>query len=93
MLLAEDGDLRIDGNGIAVGNTLYQNQYLILKAQRGEFKEHPALGVGIGDMPNDGDFSFWKKRIREELAKDGLRVSRVELDSANNLLVDATYNE
>jgi len=34
-------------SGILVGNTLYQNQYLILKAQKGEIKEFPTLGCGI----------------------------------------------
>jgi len=63
--------------GMVVGDTLYQNQYLILQAQKGEFKEHPTLGVGIADMASDDDVNAWKYAIRNELAKDGLKVEKL----------------
>ena len=93
ILLTADGDIAIhpqlDENGLIVtglviGDTLYQNQYLILTAQKGEFKEDPLFGVAIEDMTNDDDVLFWKKRIREEFKKDGLNVER--LDIANGVM-------
>lgn len=77
-------------SGLTIGNTLYQNQFLILKPQKGENKEYPMMGAGIDDMLNDNDEDEWKKRIREELARDGLKVS--ELTFANGeMMLKADY--
>lgn len=77
-------------SGLAIGDTLYQNQYLILAAQKGEFKENPTLGVGITDMANDDDLNEWKKTIREEFAKDGLKVKTLSI-TTSGMEVKADY--
>ena len=77
-------------SGITIGDTLYQNQYMILTAQKGEFKENPTLGVGINDMANDDDLSEWKKSIREELSKDGMKVNTLTI-TASGMEVKADY--
>ena len=85
--------VRQDGliiSGLVVGDTLYQNQYMILTAQKGEFKENPTLGVGIGDMANDDDLTEWKKAIREEFAKDGLKVNTLNI-TTSGMEVKADY--
>ena len=91
MQLTTDGDLAISDNSIQIGHTLYQNQYLILIAQKGEYKEHPTLGVGIGDMTNDEEIDEWKKRICEDFLKDDLRINKISI-SDNKTLIDADYN-
>lgn len=77
-------------SGLTVGNTLYQNQYLILQAQKGEFKENPTLGVGINDMANDDDLTEWKKAIRQELAKDGMKINKLVLTNSG-MSLEARY--
>ena len=77
-------------SGITIGDTLYQNQFMILQAQKGEFKENPTLGVGINDMANDDDLTVWKKAIREEFAKDGLKVSKLSI-TTSGMEVKADY--
>ena len=89
--LTEECDLAISGDSIQVGDTLYQNQFMIMKAQKGEFKEFPRLGVGIEDITNDEDIAEWKKLIREEFAKDGLKVNKLELEN-NEILIEAEYD-
>jgi len=91
MQLTQECDLTIDGESIQIGDTLYQNQYMIMLAQKGEFKEFPRLGVGIEDITNDEDIAEWKKRIREEFAKDGLKVDKLELVN-NEILIEADYD-
>jgi hypothetical protein len=83
--VTRDAQGRIAG-GLTVGNTLYQNQYLILKAQKGDLKEHPLLGCGIDDMAGDSDMAGWKKRIREELASDGMKTTRLEIEGSQMIL-------
>ncbi len=69
-------DLKLRENGIAIGDTDEQNQYLILACHPGEIKEHPTLGVGIGDYTNDNDLTALRHSVRVNFDADGL-----ELDS------------
>lgn len=96
-----DGDLLIQVkrntrgiivSGLSVGYTLWQNQYMILKAQKGELKEHPMMGCGIDDLSNDNNLAEWKKLIREELAKDGMKVSQLSINTqTDELILKADY--
>ena len=93
-------DLKIDvkrdtngkiAQGLVVGDTLQQNQALILITQPGENKFNPDLGVGITDMLLDHDYLNYRHRIREHFAKDGLKVSRLDLYENKPLRIDANY--
>lgn len=75
---------------LVVGDTLQQNEYLLLTSQKGDIKEYPTLGVGIADMAGDDELEAWKKNIREEFAKDGLKVKKIEITS-QKMELDADY--
>lgn len=100
ILLEQEGDLVAkvvrDENGIiqsgwVVGHTLYQNQYILLKAYPGELKEYPVLGTGIADIVNDKEIAGWSTRIREQLERDGMNVKKVTFDKKMNLEIEAVY--
>ncbi len=74
-------DLQIIGSKLSIAETTAQNQTLILVAHKGEFKEHPMVGVGIADMVNDHDFSLWKREITNQLELDGQRVNKLNITS------------
>lgn len=77
--------------GLVIGNTLHQNQALILITQPGENKFNPDLGVGIADMLLDHDYLNYRHRIREHYAKDGLKVTYLDLYENKPLRIDANY--
>jgi len=88
-------DLRITkkADGLAsmtLGETMEQNQFVILKAHQGELKEYPSLGVGIDDYTSDNDVNSLKYSIRENL-----KIDEMTLESINykNGVIDikATY--
>lgn len=83
-------ELGVITSGLNLGNTLYQNEYLILESHKGEFKEIPDLGVGLDDLVNDEDIEDWKRTIREEFKKDGLKVSKLNIGIASMEII-ATY--
>lgn len=87
LISVEKDDTGLITSGLVIGDTLYQNQYIILSAQKGELKENPTLGVGIADITNDEEILFWKKNIREELAKDGMRVDTLTIDTSTGEMV------
>ena len=76
----EDGvDLGVSGGSLTVGDTQAQEEYLVLMSQKGEWKEHPMVGVGIGDMVNDEDLRYWKREIMEGLQRVGINIKGVSL--------------
>lgn len=78
--------------GAVIGNSLYQNTGLILICRKGEFKQLPALGVGIEDMLLDNDYLEWRRKIRINLELDDQKIRSVEFSGPDNLTIDAEYN-
>ena len=76
--------------GLAIGDTLAQNQALILICHQGEVKESPAVGVGIEDMLLDHDPLRWRTRIREQLEIDGQTVDEVKVTN-KGITIKASY--
>lgn len=77
--------------GLVLGNTLHQNQAIILIANPGELKFNPTVGVAIGDLLLDDDYLRFRHRIREHLTKDGMKVKSVELSKNQSLKIEASY--
>ena len=76
--------------GICLGETTPQNQAFLLVAHKGEFKEHPTIGVGMADMLNDHDFAYWRRLITYEFERDGQTIDRLELNN-KGLTIEAHY--
>lgn len=88
-------DLRRDAHGkiaqgICLGETTPQNQTFLLVAHKGEFKENPTIGVGLSEILNDHDFTYWKRLITIEFERDGLHIDRLSLNTAG-LDIEAHY--
>lgn len=90
ILIGNDIDLVLSGGDLCAGDSTLQNQYLILAAQKGEFKEHPLFGAGIADMVNDEDNTYWKHRINEELKRDSMTVKKIEIKE-ETIKINAEY--
>lgn len=77
--------------GVVLGNTLEQNKALILIAQPNDFKEYPTLGVGIEDVLLDSDLLEFRHKIRDNFAKDGLKITELDLYSTDRINIEASY--
>ena len=75
---------------LSTGDILRQNQTLILALHKGELKERPAVGVGIGDMLMDNDPIYWRRAIREQLEMDGQQVGSVRI-TRTGIEIESTY--
>ena len=76
--------------GLALGETLPQNQALIITLHQGELKEAPAVGCGISDIALDHKPLYWRARIREQLEMDGQTVTSVKI-TTKGIDIDAHY--
>ena len=77
---SETGDILVGKNGVSIGDTSQQNQYLILVSHPGEWKENPLLGVGIGDYVNDNETDFIRHSIYENFRMDGIEIEKMTVN-------------
>ncbi len=95
MLLQWDGERNVlepqvrNGN-LATGDTLRQNQALLLMLHKGELKERPSAGVGLSDMLLDNDPLYWRTEIKEQLEMDGQTVKSVSV-TTTGVEIEAEY--
>lgn len=88
----DSGDLVVADGGLSMGDTLAQNEFLLLVSGPGDLKESPLMGAGISDMVGDHDMTGWKRRIIDALKDDGLRVRSLELATDGTLTrLEADY--
>ena len=77
-------------SGLVIGDTLHQNQALILHLHKGELKERPMAGCGISDMLLDNDPIYWRTLIREQLEMDRQTVTNIKITN-KSIEIDAQY--
>jgi hypothetical protein len=87
--LQKDSEGKIE-HGLMVGNTLPQNQALILLTEKGELKEYPLFGVGINGIINDNELEYWRKEIMDMMEQDGMTLSVLEL-TTKGLKIEGGY--
>lgn len=89
----DSGDIRVSGGSVSMGDTIAQNIYLIIVSQPGDIKERPLMGAGISDMVGSNEVTGWKRRIREQLRKDGLNVKSLDISSDGEIRrLEADYD-
>jgi len=77
--------------GIVIGNTMNQNQALIIATHAGEWKEYPSLGVGLKDALLSEDLLAWRHEIRKQLEGDGMKVGSLDFYNKEKLIIKAKY--
>lgn len=78
-------------SGLVIGNTMKQNQALILIAHPGDFKHQPTLGVGLSDALLDENLLEFRHKIREHFAIDGMYVKHLDFYELQKLKIEAQY--
>lgn len=79
LILDRDNEPVIKDGTLAIGETREQNAQLIITAEKGEFKEHPQLGVGISQfLKSTGREKELLRSIRVQLALDGIKPQTID---------------
>lgn len=86
-------DLEIKNGDFAIGESSSQHAKHILIAQKGEYKQHPELGVGIENMLNSEDAMDFLIEAKKNLEYDGMAVRNISFTKDGKLNVDAKYKE
>lgn len=91
ILWDDDHDILIVDGTIVIGESTEQHQASILLMQKGECRQFPTLGVGIGDYLDDDNLSDLNREIQQNFESDGMTVSKVAIYDNGNLEIDAVY--
>lgn len=80
-------------SGLVVGNSVYQQQTLLLVANKGEIKDRPLTGVGLNsflldDVGNDALF----QEVSSQFSDDGMRVFSAKIVEGK-MKVEANYED
>ena len=93
ILIDNNNDLRLSADGdFEIGYSYNQQQMAILTTEKGEWKEHPEVGVGIAQMLADDLYTEMLIEVKKQLEYDGMQINDVALQEGGKLLIDGTYN-
>ncbi|EJF45084.1 hypothetical protein [Capnocytophaga ochracea] len=87
-LLLIKNDLHLAEGDFQVGLSEPQHQKAILTAEKGQWKEHPEVGVGIAQMLADDLYTEMLIEVKKQLEYDGIPVKNVTLTSQGSLLIE-----
>ena len=92
-ILIDDGnDLRLSEGDFEVGYSDNQQQKAILTTEKGEWKEHPEVGVGIAQMLADDLYTEMIIEIKKQLEYYCMQIRDVALQENGKLFIDGAYN-
>ncbi|HHN48601.1 MAG TPA: hypothetical protein ENN08_06705 [Bacteroidales bacterium] len=92
ILLDEDQDAMIDdvAGDFTLGDATGQSMQMLIISQKGEWKQHPYVGVGIADYMKEEKGSGLKAEIKRQLKADGMTLRSVIVNKGQ-INVDASY--
>lgn len=90
LILDDSMDLRIENGDFVVGESSYQQQMILLLADKNEFKENPTTGVGIETYLDDENPADMHREIRLQFSKDGMKVNSIKTIEGK-INIDAVY--
>lgn len=92
-ILNESG-LQVYNGDLLTGDSTLQHQEHLLLSGKGVVKNHPTVGVGLIAYLNDDLKAFeLESEIAIEFEKDGMRVNKVNVESAEDAEIDAYYED
>ncbi len=94
LLLDSDLDLDVQGGDFTIGESTEQHQLLLLRSEQGEWRENPAVGVGINSMIlNDAPAGDIVAAIQDQMEQDGQHVTSLSLDADGVMNLQAYYKD
>jgi hypothetical protein len=79
ILLDSNGDIMIANGGIVLGDSSEQSVQLLFIGAQGEWKEHPAMGIGIKRMQHGATDRFLERMVRVQLESIGLATKKLNI--------------
>lgn len=92
LLLDDNMDFRIENGDLVVGESSLQQQHLLLVTGKNDWKQYPSTGVDIESYLDDENPADMHREIRQQFAKDGMKVKTVRTE-LGKLIIEADYEK
>lgn len=89
--LDADLDLLIENGGFKNADATAEHQKVLLLLEKGQLKQFPFVGVGIGSYLEDDNPGAMLKEARKQFELDGMRVRKMSISGVGQLTVNAEY--
>lgn len=91
LLLDEDGDVYFEDGDFAIGDADQSHIEHIMLSERGNWFEHPFVGVGIlGQVKSNTSRQQLKQNIRRQLVLDGFSVKEIKIYKNGVIEIDSS---
>lgn len=87
----ENGDLDFSMADLIITESTDQHQRDLLLADKGHLRNKPEAGVGVINFLIDNNPEDCLRKIRMEMAADGMKVNRVAFEDSGEIEIDANY--
>lgn len=91
ILLNEDLRPVIQDGDLVIGDATAQNQHLLIRCEKGQFKDRPMRCVGSSRFLESANPDAFAREIRQEFTADGMKVDQIKIEGIN-LFIDARYD-
>ena len=92
MGVTTSGDVTISAGDFVMAESTAEHQKELLLNNKGDYKQNPAVGVGVLNYMDDDDgFTALTRQIAQQFAADGMQVNSVVLQSNGTIKTDAYY--
>ncbi len=85
------GDLLIANGTFVNGDATEHHQRALLMTHKGQWRQHPDVGVGIEDFLDDEGPEDMLREIRKQFVRDGMDIDLLRMEAGGKLNVKATY--
>lgn len=92
IILDDNLGLLVQNGSLVIGDTTYQNQKILLTAEKADFKYRPMRGVGARRFLESSKVDELAREIRTEFIADGMTVKTISIPQNGNLSIDASYD-
>lgn len=83
----ESGDLLVENGSLALTEISQQVIEHVIRANRGEYREHPLLGAEVVKMQHGSNARLWAVRAKKMCNAAGVNVQRVSVTD-NNIRIE-----
>lgn len=91
ILLDENLDIIFENGDIKTGPSTNQHQKLLLISEKGQWRMHPFVGVGLLSAINDDEQGSLNAEIRKQFELDGMFCKHIKIDAEGKLNIEAEY--